>query len=212
MKCPLCSTHNLQEFSRDSRRTYYRCLDCSLIFVPFWQYLPREAEKRRYDLHQNSADNTGYRRFLNRLFIPLQQGLAAGSSGLDFGSGPDPVLSQMFKEAGHEMALFDYFYAPNTTVFDKRYNFICASEVVEHLHDPKSELERLWSCLKPGGKLGVMTHFFKDQTSFSEWYYKNDLTHVCFFSRASFLWLAQKWSAEPQFPGDDVVILKKKVI
>lgn len=209
MNCPLCRSENNQEFSKDPHRTYHRCLDCSLIFVPFCQFLTREAEKKRYDLHQNSADNPGYRRFLNRLFIPLEQKLSAGSSGMDFGSGPDPVLSQMFKEAGHEITLFDFFYAPDTKAFDKRYDFICACEVVEHLHDVKGELDRLWSCLKPGGKLGIMTHFFQERTPFSEWYYKNDLTHVCFFSRASFLWLAQTWNTEPHFPADDVLIMQK---
>lgn len=209
MNCPLCLSPYVPAFSKDAHRAYHRCRECSLIFVPFWQYPTREAEKKRYDLHRNSEDDPGYRRYLERLFKPLNQGLTAGSSGMDFGSGPAPVLSRMFEEAGHTVTLFDFFYAPDATAFDKCYDFICACEVVEHLHDPKGELDRLWSCLKPGGKLGIMTQFFHEQVPFSEWYYKNDPTHVCFFSRESFLWLSEQWNLEPEFPGDDVVIMRK---
>lgn len=211
LNCPLCRSQDTPEYFRDSFRTYRHCRNCGLIFVPFWQFVSKEEEKKRYDQHQNSVDSPGYRRFLSRLFVPLEQGLARGSKGLDFGSGPAPVLSQLFKEAGYAMTCFDIFYAPDPGAFDKRYDFICASEVVEHLHDPKRELDRLWSCLKPGGKLGIMTHFFQEQAPFPEWYYKNDRTHVCFFSRAVFLWLGEQWQTRPEFPEDDVIILRKDI-
>lgn len=57
----------------------------------------------------------------------------------------------MFEEAGHEMAIFDKFYAPDSKVFRKRYDFITATEVLEHLKKPKVELNRLWALLPPGG-------------------------------------------------------------
>ena len=79
------------------------------------------------------------------------------------------------------MKLYDLFYAPDTQFLQRQYDFIAASEVVEHLHHPRRELERLWSCLKPNGVLGIMTKRVIDQAAFSHWYYKSDLTHVCFF-------------------------------
>ena len=210
--CPLCRTEKVREFSRDRRRDYYRCQVCSLVFVPPWQFLSAEDEKKRYDLHRNSPEDLNYRRFLSRMVIPLQRVLAPGSKGLDFGSGPGPTLSKMFEEAGHSMTVFDCFYKPVPAALENRYDFITATEVVEHLHDPQKELERLWACLKQGGRLGIMTKLAVEQDVFSQWHYKNDLTHICFFSRSTFAWLALRWNADLAFPVSDVVLFRKKPV
>lgn len=173
------------------------------------QFLSDQDEKSIYDTHENSAEDLGYRRFLDRLFLPLSQCLLPQSCGLDFGSGPGPTLSVMFEEAGHSMKLYDLFYAPDTRVLQQQYDFISASEVVEHLHHPRRELERLWSCLKPNGVLGIMTKRVIDQAAFSHWHYKSDLTHVCFFSIETFEWLANHWQAALTISGNDVVLLTK---
>src|SRR5690606_28502592 len=102
----------------------------------------------------------------------------------------------MLQEAGHHVELFDPAYADNPRVFDGTYDFITASEVVEHLHDPAGWLQRLWDCLRAGGVLGVMTKLVRDQTAFADWHYIRDPTHVCFYSAETFEWLADRWSAE----------------
>ena len=182
---------------------------CGLVFVPPAQFLSAEDEKKRYDLHQNSPDHDGYQRFLGRLFIPLQQRLAPGSSGLDFGSGPEPTLSRMFQDAGHSMMIFDQYYQHAPAALEKQYDFITASEVVEHLREPRKELDRLWACLKHGGWLGIMTKFAAEAASFSRWYYKDDLTHICFFSRPAFVWLAAAWHADLVIPDEDIALFSK---
>ena len=208
--CPLCKTGNVCGFFQDKRRSYMQCRVCGLVFVPSPQFISREEEKKRYDLHQNSPQDPGYRCFLSRLFAPLQQCLAPGSFGLDFGSGPEPTLSLMFEEAGHSMTLFDQFYEPVPSVLEKQYDFITAAEVVEHLRDPEKELERMWACLKPGGRLGIMTRSVVGRDVFPRWHYKNDLTHVCFFSPSTFTWLARKWDAALVILDDDVFLFRKK--
>jgi tRNA pseudouridine65 synthase len=207
----MCRSDRVREFSRCIGRDYYRCDVCSLVFVPPGQFLSAEAEKKRYDLHRNSPDDPGYRRYLDRLFAPLQHCMDPGSSGLDFGSGPEPALSLMFEEAGHSMTLFDRFYEPVPAALERQYDFITAAEVVEHLHDPKTELERLWACLRPGGRLGVMTQCAVERDAFSCWHYKNDLTHVCFFSQATFAWLAALWDADLTFADGGVALFRKKI-
>jgi hypothetical protein len=171
-----------------------------------YQFLTLKEEKAVYDLHQNAVDDPRYRRFLGRLFVPLSQRLAPNSCGLDFGSGPEPTLSVMFKEAGYSMEIYDPFYAPEIKPLQSQYDFITASEVVEHLHHPRRELDRLWSCLKPNGLLGIMTKRVIDQEAFSRWHYKNDPTHVCFFSIETFRWLANHWCATLTVPENDVVL------
>jgi hypothetical protein len=208
--CPFCKTEKVIGFFQDKRRDYLRCQVCSLVFVPHWQFVSSEEEKSRYDLHQNSPQDQGYRSFLNRIFIPMQKCLAPESCGLDFGSGPQPTLSVMFEEAGHGMTIFDYFYEKSPSVFKRQYDFITATEVVEHLHNPKEELERLWACLRPGGILGLMTKLAPDDNAFSCWHYKNDLTHVCFFSQATFQWLALQWDTDMTFADTDVVLFHKR--
>jgi SAM-dependent methyltransferase len=208
--CPLCGSRDAREYCRDQRRHYLRCGTCRLVFVPPDRHLSPDDEKKRYDLHRNAPDDRGYRTFLRRMVDPLQKRLAPGSAGLDFGSGPEPVLAAMFRKAGHIMTTYDRFYEPAPAVLEGRYDFITATEVVEHLHDPKTELDRLWDRLRPGGWLGIMTRPAVERDAFPAWHYKNDLTHICFFSPETFYWLAGRWEADLEFPESDVVLFRKR--
>ena len=208
--CPLCRAADVSEpYYQDNRRDYFLCRTCRLVFVPSVQFLSAADEKAAYDLHQNSPDDPAYRRFLSRLFVPLQARVSPGSRGLDFGSGPGPTLSVMFEEIGHCMSIYDHFYAQNPSALEQPYDFITATEVLEHLHHPRQELDRLWALLKPGGSLGIMTKLVRDREAFARWHYKNDLTQVSFFSRPTFEWLAGLWRAELTFAGDDVMLFAK---
>lgn len=208
--CPLCACSRCEHFHRDARRDYYRCDTCRLVFVPPEQRLSPDRERAVYDQHQNRPDDLGYRRFLGRLFEPLARRLAPGARGLDFGSGPGPTLSLMFEEAGHPMAIYDPFYAPDPAVLERPYDFITATEVVEHLFAPGRELARLAALLPAGGWLGLMTKRVTDDEDFAGWHYILDPTHVVFFSETTFAWLARHLAMTVEFPAADVVILQKK--
>ncbi|WP_010629363.1 class I SAM-dependent methyltransferase [Halomonas sp. KM-1] len=208
--CPLCASPHSRHFHHDARRDYYRCENCWLAFVPPEQRLSPEQERAVYDQHENRPDDPGYRRFLSRLFEPLQHRLAPGASGLDFGAGPGPTLSLMLEEAGHPMAIYDPFYAPDTAVLQRRYDFITATEVVEHLFAPGLELARLAALLPAGGWLGLMTKRVTDEVAFARWHYILDPTHVCFFSETSFEWLAEHLDMSVEFPAADVALLQKR--
>lgn len=208
--CPLCRAEAVEEYYRDQRRSFLICRCCQLIFVPSTQHLSEIDEKTAYDHHQNSPTDPAYRRFLSRLFLPLKDRLAPNSHGLDFGSGPGPTLSIMLEEVGHTVTLYDHFYAKNSMALQQPYDFITATEVIEHLHDPATILPTLWNLLKPGGHLGFMTKLVRDQAAFATWHYKNDLTHVCFFSRETFDWLANQWQADLKFFHSDVMIFHKR--
>ncbi len=115
----------------------------------------------------------------------------------------------MFEEADHEMAIYDSFYATDESVWDIKYDFITVTEVVEHLHHPGEVLDRLWSCLKPGGNLGVMTKLVLNREVFADWHYKMDPTHVSFFSVNTFTWLGKHWFTKAEFVDNDVILLRK---
>jgi SAM-dependent methyltransferase len=209
LPCPLCGSAQTAHFHTDSVREYQRCSSCDLVFVPAPFFVLPEEEKGLYDMHENDPRDMAYRQFLSRLFDPLQERLPEHACGLDFGSGPGPTLSKMFEEQGHRVRLYDPFYAPDETALSGEYDFITATEVAEHLHRPAFELERLWSLLRPAGWLGIMTRRLDPKQQFPHWHYKNDPTHVIFFSDLTFEWLANQWETTATFHGPDVVLLQK---
>ncbi|PWN06650.1 class I SAM-dependent methyltransferase [Rhodohalobacter mucosus] len=210
ISCILCNSSKTEPFLEADGYEYLICSNCDLIFVRPGQRLTPDEEKSRYDQHENDPDDPDYREFLSQLFKPLQKLLKPGSHGLDFGSGPGPTLSLMFEEAGHTMNIYDPFYAPDNSVFDKQYDFITTTETAEHLFDPGSEFDRLWECLKPHGFLGVMTKFVPSHDRFKNWHYRRDDTHVAFYSEKTFRWMADNRNASLKLVGDRVAIFQKK--
>ncbi|MEX0662429.1 MAG: class I SAM-dependent methyltransferase [Balneolaceae bacterium] len=212
--CVLCGSTETNRFHRDDTRMdymrdYYHCENCKLIFVPPEQRLSAEEEVSRYDMHENNPDDPNYRKFLSRMFNPMMERIPPESYGLDFGSGPGPTLSVMFEEKGHTVDIYDPFYAPDKSVLEKEYDFITTTETAEHLYEPLMELNRLWSCLKTGGFLGIMTKRHEGKEFFKDWHYKNDDTHVVFYHEETFEWLGKRWGAESEFLRSDVVIFRK---
>jgi len=177
-----------------------------LIFVPARYWLNAEDERATYDLHENVAHDPKYRNFLSRLTMPLLEKLRPHQNGLDFGCGPGPALSIILEEHGHHVELYDPFYANNPSVFNTTYDFICATEVVEHLRDPNQVFTTLFTLLKKGGWLGVMTKLVSDHHTFSNWHYIRDMTHICFYHRNTFVYLAQRFNAKLTFIGQDVML------
>lgn len=207
--CILCGEQSPPVFLKNSLYTYLGCSQCGLVFVNPEERLPAGEEKQRYDHHQNNPGDEGYRSFLNQLFEPLNRELKSGSYGLDYGAGPGPTLHLMFEEAGHRMEIYDPFYANNPEVLQNRYDFITCTETAEHFYDPAGEFQKLWSLLKPGGILGIMTLMLTKPDAFSNWHYARDDTHVAFYREETFRWLAKNFPAEVTFLGNRVILLAK---
>jgi hypothetical protein len=182
-----------------------------VVFVPANFHLSPAEEKAEYDLHENDVQDAGYRRFLSRLLTPLLPRLPVVGRGLDYGCGPGPALAMMLEDAGHHCAKYDLFYCPDQTVLAHHYDFITATEVVEHLGQPLEVLDRLWAQLNAGGVLAIMTKRVIDQTAFKNWHYKNDPTHIVFFADQTFEWLSERWQAQLEFIDKDVVFLTKNI-
>lgn len=212
--CILCNSSHINHFYEDTSEyyasDYFQCQSCRLIFAPSKDRPDRNEEFARYETHENDPQDESYRNFLSQLFNPLNHLLEPKSKGLDFGSGPGPTLNLMFEEVGHEMRIYDSFYDDDPSVFEETYDFITATEVVEHLFHPRKELERLWECLRPGGYLGIMTKIAEDNKEFfADWHYRLDLTHVTFYTEDTFRWLADHWNAHLSLPADRVIIFQK---
>jgi len=209
--CPLCDATGAVLFHEDRTRAYWRCHRCALVFVPPESRVDAAAERARYDQHQNDPSDSRYRAFLARLADPLLELVSPGAVGLDFGSGPGPTLGPMLTEAGLRVFLYDVFYAPDPDVWTRRYDFITATEVAEHLHHPRADLDRCYAALTPGGVLGVMTQWVTDLPTFAASRYIRDPTHVCFFSHDTCQWIAHRWGSAVEFPAVDIAFFRRGV-
>lgn len=207
--CPLCKTTNSSKFYKEKFREYLRCLSCDFVFVPKKHHLSDTEEKSRYDTHNNDPNDHRYRHFLSQLLVPLLERIKQQSNGLDFGSGPGPTLSLMLEECGHSVDLYDKFYANDISVFEKKYDFITATEVVEHLSEPMAEINRLIEMLNNQGYLAVMTQILTPQIDFSSWHYKNDPSHIGFFTKKSLSFLANYLNIEVYFISERVIFFQK---
>jgi SAM-dependent methyltransferase len=207
--CPVCRTAGPRPFLSLAGRAYWRCRICQASFLAPDQRLAAAAEYAHYLHHENDPADPGYRRFLAKLADPLLERLTPGSRGLDYGCGPGPALAAMLGEAGHEVALYDPFFQPESAPLEQTYDFITCTEVVEHFHDPAGEFDRFGQLLRPGGWLAIMTCFQVDDTRFAAWHYRQDPTHVIFYREATFRFIARHhgWSCE--IPLKDVVLLRK---
>jgi SAM-dependent methyltransferase len=207
--CPLCGSSKTQLYHSDKRRLYIFCDNCSLVFVPPEYHLNENDEKKIYDLHENDPYDEGYRHFLSRLADPLSSRLSPEAIGLDFGCGPGPALVKMLEERGFIMSSYDKFYKKDRNALQTSYDFICSTEVVEHLQNPAKEFQSLFALLNKGGILALMTKMVIDKAAFSKWHYIQDQSHICFYSKETFTYLAEQYNCSLEFSDKDVILLQK---
>lgn len=206
--CPVCHGRGCARFGQYDGVTYHRCARCAATFRDRQQLLPPAEEHAHYMHHENDVDDPGYRRFLSRLANPLLDRLAPGARGLDYGCGPGPALAAMLGEAGHEVALFDPFFAPDPAVLSRTYDFITCTEVAEHFHTPAEEFDRMGAMLRPGGWLAVMTCFQTEDAAFANWHYRKDPTHVVFYRAETMRHIARARGWRCEIPSKDVALFQ----
>ncbi len=206
MICPLCS-HSEKKLIEAFEKKYFHCNNCDLIYMDKSFHLSPSLEKKHYDFHENNYEDENYKSFLNQLVDPMLDFISSEDLGLDFGSGPSPVLSMIFNDHQIKCENYDLYYQDDKAVFNKKYNFITSSEVFEHLSNPRKIIEFLLQQLKPFGVLGIMTDLH-DEKDFSNWHYPRDPTHICFYSKKTFHFIAEKYSLEIAYSSKRVHILK----
>jgi len=210
MRCPLCGSADNVFFFEDKSRTYLRCPECALIFVPPEFHVSAEEEKERYEEHNNDYNDAGYRRFLERITDPVGAKFSKGAEGLDFGCGPTPLLAGILNEMGFDMEVFDPFYAANRAVLETEYDFVVTTEVVEHLAAPLETLKKMFSLIRPDGMLAVMTRPFDESIDFKGWHYKNDCTHICFFCLEAFDWISEEMNIPYRRVENDIFVFDRQ--
>jgi hypothetical protein len=186
---------------------FFKCDNCQLIIKdPVYRVQPSQ-EKQVYQAHHNFLEDKGYCDFLSRLINPLIPQLSDGNQGLDFGCGHTKVMAELIKQKGFECVSYDPYFFPETELLKRKYDFITCSEAAEHFYKPDQEFELLFSLLKPNGKLAVMTQLVP--VDFASWWYHRDATHVIFYAKETFEWIAQKYGMQLTFYPQSVMILSR---
>ncbi len=207
--CPLCGGA-AEKFREIARNVYYKCPECRGVFLSTDSCLPEEAEKKRYLEHNNDVNDPGYREFAR----PIADYITANFSprtgeGLDFGAGTGPVISRLLEEKGFTVNLYDPFFHPRKESLERKYDFIIASEVIEHFKNPYAEFKLLESLLKSPGSLAARTHLLSEGEAFEDWYYRKDPTHVFFYTVKTMEWIKKEFNFSGLEVNGRIIVLSK---
>ena len=212
--CKICNarTNSIEDVKKNL--LYYRCSFCSFVSLEDTFMVDRLKEKAQYDQHNNSLENEGYVQmfedFIDLSIEPYRENI---QTVLEFGSGPEPVLSKLLERRGLEVDIYDLFYAPQKVYKGKQYDLISSTEVFEHLQKPLEVLETLVNHLNENAYIVLMTKFPpKDDKEFLAWWYRRDPTHISFFTPKSFEVMAEKVGLKvlKTFNGNIVIFQKEK--
>ncbi len=193
MKCKICNTQTINFEDTALKKSFSRCPCCEFIFLDKKFHISLEDEKKQYNYHNNSFEDSGYVKMLEN-FLDYFWKETKPKTALDFGSGPGPVLYEIMRQRGVKTECYDKFYQTKKVYIDKRYDLITSTEVFEHLDNPKEVLKLLASHLSPNGVIAIMTLFHTNkQEDFLKWWYRRDPTHIGFFTPKSVEIMAEKY-------------------
>ena len=208
ISCPLCGSSNGHTITTaKSTCNYFDCLDCRLISMHKKNHLSHNQEFARYLLHQNDVSDLRYQNFVKDVTDFVQNHINPSAIGLDYGSGPGPVVTQILRTHGFTMCCYDPYFANEPELLTTQYDFIISCEVVEHFYDPAKEFSKLKQCLKPNAPLIIKTLLYEDNIDFSNWYYAKDPTHVCFYRSFTFDWIAKKHQLSLKLLSNRLIVL-----
>lgn len=207
-ECPLCSHSESHLFDKDKQRSYLICELCSLVYVPRPELITPEKEFERYSAHENADHSEGYRKYLSAIADSVSLNLLPHSKGLDFGCGKTMLLEKILGERGHSVLSYDAYFHPLVEFQNHQYDFIILSEVIEHLRNPREDLQKLKNLLRPDGQLFIKTKLLPSE-NFGSWFYKRDITHIQFFSQISFGHLSRIFHlSQAKSIGEDLFLFR----
>lgn len=193
MLCSLCGSET-HLFSEIKKRAFFSCNTCNSVLLHPSCFLSPEQEKKRYELHQNDINDPGYQKFVSPMVSAICLQHDSSHNGLDFGSGTGPVIASLLNKKGYDITTYDPFFDPNKQALKNTYDFIICCEVMEHFYDPLKEFKLLYHLLNPGGTLYCKTSLYNSLIDFNSWWYKNDPTHVFFYTEQTLHWIKNHFS------------------
>ena len=195
MFCLLCHSENCHRL--DPLNQYWHCHNCDLRFLDPIKRFSASQELARYQTHNNDVHDPGYQNFVRplvdwistRVQKTLDLPWPSQACGLDFGCGPGPIMSYLLERQGYQMVPYDPFFADYPEHLNRTYDFVVACEVVEHFYEPLVSWSKMVYCLGAKSPLFIKTFLCTESIDFSQWSYRKDPTHVCFYSPVTIHWL-----------------------
>jgi len=212
MACIICGKGTDPLWDSQFNLTYDCCRHCGFIGQDRGSLVTFQEERDEYDRHENSIENEGYVTYFKKFIDAALVAYREGSQGLDYGSGPEPVLAQVLKrDYGLEVDIYDLHYQPDKVFEGKTYDFITSTEVIEHVKDPVDFVKGFCSLLNPGGIAAIMTLFHpNDDGIFLDWWYRRDITHISFFTPKTFKEIGDQCGMEIIYCDDKRYITLRK--
>jgi hypothetical protein len=207
--CRLCH-HEMSYFSTTRKRDYYRCPQCDSIQLIQSQILPPLVEKNVYDTHHNDVHDPRYQAFVSPVTDYILSHFDKNHMGLDFGSGPGPVVAEMLKQNGYQINLYDPYYHNDLKNLAMKYNYIIACEVIEHFNYPSKVFNQLSNLIQPTGSWVFFTWLYDESIDFNQWHYKNDETHVIFYTKKTLNFIKKAYHFEDLYIQDRLIVFRKK--
>lgn len=182
--CKICGRKTHEIFQTKFKIKYHYCDYCGFISKDKNDLITRDEEIKIYNNHNNSIEDPRYVAFFKGFLDNAVLRFCDGKKGLDFGSGPSPVLAMILeRDYGFSMDIYDLYYSPEKVFEGKTYDLITSTEVIEHLANPLPYFRLFKEHMKPNGILSIMTLFHpKDENEFLNWYYMRDMSHISFFT------------------------------
>lgn len=205
--CRLCDS-KLYLYNESRNRIYLSCNNCGSIQLHPNFFLSQDLEKERYKKHNNDINDKKYQAFVSPIVNYVLKNFNTSHQGLDFGAGTGPVISKLLKDRKYNIQLFDPLFWNNPNLLNEKYDYVFACEVIEHFNNPKKEFSLLKSLLKPNGKLIIMTILYNDTIDFSSWFYKNDETHVFFYTKKTLDYIQSHYDFKKVYIEDRLIVFE----
>jgi hypothetical protein len=213
-KCGLCGHDSSRIFSKKILFKYdviyYKCDGCLSVYTekPYW------LAEAYSDSNLNLLDTGAVQRNLhNQAFCFVISKLFSVGNYLDYGGG-DGLLCRLLRDLNINCYVEDMYAKPVYSIGYTSPNYVTpdvlmAFEVVEHFSNPDEEINNLF---KYNSKITIISTCFYEGQGVN-WDYLSSETgqHVFFYTKKSFLYLANKYRREVIFIGNYAIFIKDNI-
>lgn len=168
--CQICDAHgkfsdsidfahvnsNIRQF-KNNRFLVWRCPFCQSLHSK--ESVDLDFYYHNYPLHGLKLDFFTILGLRNRLKRLLKAGLQKNHSLLDYGCGSGHFITYLTGLGYNHAVGYDAFSAEysKTDLSHQAYDFIVCQDVIEHVGDPKGELQKIVGYLNKSGRLSIGT-------------------------------------------------------